>query len=123
MPADKLHITLAGREHVVEAGTTAGEALAAQLVRQAATPMARDRGPGQRRAARPGVPAGRRRRGRAGRLGSADGLAILRHPTAHVLAQAVQELYPEAKLGIGPPIENGFYYDFDVAAAVQPRGS
>jgi threonyl-tRNA synthetase len=45
---------------------------------------------------------------------SADGLAVLRHSTAHVLAQAVQDLYPEAKLGIGPPVENGFYYDFDV---------
>jgi threonyl-tRNA synthetase len=45
---------------------------------------------------------------------SADGLKILRHSTAHVLAQAVQQLFPGAKLGIGPPIENGFYYDFDV---------
>ena len=43
-----------------------------------------------------------------------DGRAILRHSTAHVMAQAVQDLFPEAKLGIGPPIENGFYYDFDV---------
>src|SRR4051812_47764750 len=43
-----------------------------------------------------------------------EGRAVLRHSTAHVLAQAVQELFPEAKLGIGPPIENGFYYDFDV---------
>ncbi len=43
-----------------------------------------------------------------------DGRAILRHSTAHVLAQAVQELFPDAKLGIGPPIEDGFYYDFDV---------
>ena len=38
----------------------------------------------------------------------------LRHTAAHVLAQAVLELYPEAKLGIGPPIEDGFYYDFDL---------
>src|SRR5690606_627256 len=44
---------------------------------------------------------------------SPDGLAVLRHSTAHVLAQAVQDLFPEAKLGIGPPVENGFYYDFD----------
>ncbi|MEQ4208662.1 threonine--tRNA ligase [Actinopolymorpha sp. B9G3] len=51
---------------------------------------------------------------------SEDGRAILRHSTAHVLAQAVQELFPEAKLGIGPPIENGFYYDFDVPAAFHP---
>ncbi len=47
-------------------------------------------------------------------IDSLDGLAILRHSTAHVLAQAVQQLYPNAKLGIGPPIENGFYYDFGV---------
>jgi threonyl-tRNA synthetase len=43
---------------------------------------------------------------------SPDGLAVLRHSTAHVLAQAVQALYPGTLLGIGPPIENGFYYDF-----------
>lgn len=48
---------------------------------------------------------------------SDDGLAILRHSTAHVLAQAVQKINPEAKLGIGPPIQDGFYYDFDVATA------
>jgi threonyl-tRNA synthetase len=40
----------------------------------------------------------------------------IRHTAAHVLAQAVLELYPEAKLGIGPPIEDGFYYDFDLGA-------
>jgi threonyl-tRNA synthetase len=111
VPADKLHITLAGREHVVEAGTTAGQALAAGA----------EDGPGQPVAARVGgelrdlatalgegdsvEPVG---------IGSQDGLAILRHSAAHVLAQAVQELFPDAKLGIGPPIENGFYYDFDV---------
>jgi threonyl-tRNA synthetase len=47
-------------------------------------------------------------------IDSPDGLAIMRHSTAHVLAQAVQGLFPDAKLGIGPPIENGFYYDFGV---------
>ncbi len=51
---------------------------------------------------------------------SPDGLAILRHSTAHVLAQAVQQLHPDAKLGIGPPVENGFYYDFDVAEPFSP---
>src|SRR5215475_4976180 len=50
-----------------------------------------------------------------------DGLTVLRHSTAHVLAQAVQDLFPEAKLGIGPPIENGFYYDFAVAKPFQPE--
>ncbi|MBA0050780.1 threonine--tRNA ligase [Streptomyces sp. AJS327] len=52
---------------------------------------------------------------------SQDGLDILRHSTAHVLAQAVQELFPEAKLGIGPPIRDGFYYDFDVAEPFTPE--
>ncbi|MCW2525798.1 MAG: thrS, partial [Pseudonocardiales bacterium] len=42
----------------------------------------------------------------------ADGLAVLRHSAAHVMAQAVQDLFPGTQLGIGPPIENGFYYDF-----------
>ncbi|MEV0394955.1 threonine--tRNA ligase [Polymorphospora rubra] len=49
-----------------------------------------------------------------------DGLNVLRHSTAHVLAQAVQDLFPEAKLGIGPPIDNGFYYDFSVPKPFQP---
>ncbi|MGW3620508.1 threonine--tRNA ligase [Micromonospora arida] len=53
-------------------------------------------------------------------LDSPDGLNVLRHSTAHVLAQAVQDIFPEAKLGIGPPIENGFYYDFDVDKPFQP---
>jgi threonyl-tRNA synthetase len=53
-------------------------------------------------------------------IDSPDGLSVLRHSTAHVLAQAVQDVFPEAKLGIGPPIENGFYYDFDVARPFQP---
>ena len=47
-------------------------------------------------------------------IDSPAGRAIVRHSAAHVVAQAVQELFPKAKLGIGPPIENGFYYDFDV---------
>jgi threonyl-tRNA synthetase len=55
-------------------------------------------------------------------IGSPDGLAILRHSAAHVLAQAVQSLDPEAKLGIGPPITDGFYYDFDVATPFTADG-
>jgi threonyl-tRNA synthetase len=54
-------------------------------------------------------------------IGSPDGRDILRHSTAHVLAQAVQELHPDAKLGIGPPIVDGFYYDFDVAEPFKPE--
>ncbi|MGQ0483454.1 MAG: threonine--tRNA ligase [Pseudonocardia sp.] len=49
-----------------------------------------------------------------------DGRAVIRHSAAHVLAQAVQQLRPEAKLGIGPPITDGFYYDFDVAEPFTP---
>ncbi|GAA1554207.1 threonine--tRNA ligase [Dermacoccus barathri] len=50
-----------------------------------------------------------------------EGLAVLRHSAAHVLAQAVQQANPDAKLGIGPPITDGFYYDFDVAEAFTPE--
>jgi len=53
-------------------------------------------------------------------IDSPDGLNILRHSTAHVMAQAVQRTNPEAKLGIGPPITDGFYYDFDVATPFTP---
>jgi threonyl-tRNA synthetase len=49
-----------------------------------------------------------------------DGLDVLRHSAAHVLAQAVQDVFPDAKLGIGPPIRDGFYYDFDVEKPFQP---
>jgi len=54
-------------------------------------------------------------------LGSPEGLSILRHSTAHLLAQAVQELFPQTKLGIGPPIEDGFYYDFDPLEPFTPE--
>ena len=53
-------------------------------------------------------------------IDSSDGRDILRHSTAHVMAQAVQQLWPDAKLGIGPPVENGFYYDFDVPTPFGP---
>jgi threonyl-tRNA synthetase len=114
VPADKLRITLAGSEHVVEQGTTAGQALAD---RPASKPIAA-RVNGELRdlscrltdgdLVEPVV------------IDSPDGLNILRHSTAHVMAQAVQDLFPQAKLGIGPPIENGFYYDFDVPQAFAP---
>src|SRR3954447_8021537 len=48
-------------------------------------------------------------------------LEQLRHSAAHVMAEAVLELFPEAKLGIGPPIENGFYYDFDLPRPLTPE--
>jgi threonyl-tRNA synthetase len=122
--SQQLRITLAGREHVVEAGTTAGEALAAS--NGAASNGAASNGRG--------VIAARvnsELRDLAYQLADGDvvepvdiasdeGRAILRHSTAHVMAQAVQELFPQAKLGIGPPVENGFYYDFDVPAPFGP---
>jgi threonyl-tRNA synthetase len=54
-------------------------------------------------------------------IDSPDGLSILRHSTAHVLAQAVQKINPDARLGIGPPITDGFYYDFEVAEPFTPE--
>ncbi len=53
--------------------------------------------------------------------GEQDGLDVLRHSAAHVLAQAVQETHPSARLGIGPPIRDGFYYDFDVETPFVPE--
>jgi threonyl-tRNA synthetase len=117
-----LRITLAGREHVVEAGTTAGAALA-------------EAGQGEQNPGPRAVIAARvngelrdlNREVADGdviepvRIDDPDGRAILRHSTTHVMAQAVQDLYPEAKLGIGPPVENGFYYDFDVQRAFDPE--
>ncbi|CAN01876.1 threonine--tRNA ligase [Clavibacter michiganensis] len=55
------------------------------------------------------------------RIDSPDGLSILRHSAAHVMAQAVQQINPEAKLGIGPPVTDGFYFDFDVAEPFTPE--
>ncbi|MFC7860126.1 threonine--tRNA ligase [Arthrobacter koreensis] len=54
-------------------------------------------------------------------IDSEDGLNVLRHSTAHVMAQAVQQLRPDAKLGIGPYIKDGFYFDFDVAEPFTPE--
>ena len=116
MPADKHRITLAGREYVAAGGMTIGDALAAG---GAGTEVIAARVNGELRDL-------------AGELAdgdivdpvdiaSDDGLAILRHSTAHVLAQAVQELFPDARLGIGPPVENGFYYDFDVERPFDPE--
>jgi threonyl-tRNA synthetase len=135
VPADKLHITLAGREHVVEAGTTAGQALASSpAADDVSHGVSREDGAARSKKADREVIAARvngTARDLAWELadgdavegieaGSPDGLGILRHSTAHVLAQAVQQLHPDAKLGIGPPVENGFYYDFDVAEPFGP---
>jgi threonyl-tRNA synthetase len=106
-----LGITLAGGEREVEAGTTAATlfdnpAVIAARVNGVLRDLAYVLADGD--AVEPVE------------ITSDDGRYILRHSTAHVMAQAVQELFPEAKLGIGPPIENGFYYDFDVAAPFAP---
>src|SRR5680860_670303 len=52
--------------------------------------------------------------------GTQDHLAAMRHSAAHMMAAAVVELFPEAKLGIGPAIKDGFYYDFDLAQPLTP---
>ncbi|WP_285728720.1 threonine--tRNA ligase [Nocardiopsis sp. ATB16-24] len=111
--APELHITLAGTQRAVAATTTAGQALEADgrtviaaLVNGEPRDLFWELGEGD--TVEPIT------------IDSEEGRAILRHSTAHVLAQAVQELFPEAKLGIGPPIENGFYYDFDVAEPFTP---
>jgi threonyl-tRNA synthetase len=128
VPDGKLHITLAGREYVVEAGTTAGQVLDAHadaLAERDTVIAARVAASGHK------TGGGAKLRDLAWPLadgdevepvtiGSQDGLMILRHSTAHVLAQAVQQLFPEARLGIGPPVENGFYYDFDVPTPFGP---
>ena len=51
-----------------------------------------------------------------------DALEVLRHSAAHILATAVRELFPSAGIGFGPPIEDGFYYDFEVRPPVHARG-
>jgi threonyl-tRNA synthetase len=116
VPADKLHITIAGSEHVVEAGTTAGQALGVPAV--AGDPVIAARVNGELRDLAHRLGDGDKVDGVT--IDEPDGLNILRHSTTHVMAQAVQDIFPQAKLGIGPPIENGFYYDFDVPVAFTP---
>ncbi|GAA1002403.1 MULTISPECIES: threonine--tRNA ligase [Nocardiopsidaceae] len=111
--APELHITLAGTPRAVAATTTAGQALEADGRTVVAAlvngePRDLDRELHEGDVVEPIA------------IDSDEGRAILRHSTAHILAQAVQELFPEARLGIGPPVENGFYYDFDVAEPFTP---
>jgi len=125
--SQQLRITLAGREHVVEAGTTAGAAL------EALSPSGPGSGSGTGSA---GTVIAARVNGEPRDLArvlaegdviepigiaSPAGRSIMRHSAAHVMAQAVQDLFPHAKLGIGPPVENGFYYDFDVPRPFGPE--
>jgi threonyl-tRNA synthetase len=111
--SQQLRITLAGRELVTEAGTTAGALLADEQTIIAA------RVNGDLRDLATVLADGDTVEPVA--IDSEPGRAILRHSTAHVMAQAVQELFPHAKLGIGPPVENGFYYDFDVPVPFTPE--
>ncbi|MQY09753.1 threonine--tRNA ligase [Actinomadura macrotermitis] len=109
----ELRINLDGSDRVVPAGTTAGQALDAD-----GRTVIAARVDGELRDLEYPVADGERIE--PVEIGSVDGRAIMRHSAAHVMAQAVQELFPEAKLGIGPPVENGFYYDFDVAEPFTP---
>jgi threonyl-tRNA synthetase len=130
-------ITLAGSEHVVEAGTTAGAVLtrgAAAKVHGGAAAKVHG-GAAAKVHGGPDVIAARvngELRDLAYQvadgdvvepvdMASDDGRYIMRHSAAHVMAQAVQELFPQAKLGIGPPVDNGFYYDFDVPVPFTPE--
>ena len=108
-----LRITVDGSERQVAAGTTAAELFADDRTVVAA------RVGGELRDLAHVLSDGDRVEPVRDRL-APTAAAILRHSTAHVMAQAVQELFPDAKLGIGPPIENGFYYDFDVAEPFTP---
>jgi threonyl-tRNA synthetase len=111
--SQQLRITLAGSEHVVEAGTTAGAALGSGANVVAARVNGELRDLACQVADGDVVdPVD---------ITSDDGRYILRHSAAHVMAQAVQDLFPQAKLGIGPPVENGFYYDFDVDRPFTPE--
>jgi threonyl-tRNA synthetase len=112
-PVPEIRITLGGSERVVAAGTTVGEALEADgrtVIAARVDGQARDLAYvlGEGDVAEP-IEAG-----------SDEGRSIVRHSAAHVMAQAVQELFPKARLGIGPPVDNGFYYDFDVEQPFQP---
>ncbi|MGC5013039.1 threonine--tRNA ligase [Streptosporangium sp. DT93] len=110
----ELQITLAGTARVVAEGTTYGQALEAD-----GRSVVAARANGELRDLAAPVAAGDVVE--PVEAGSPDGRAIVRHSAAHVMAQAVQEIFPEARLGIGPPVENGFYYDFDVKDPFTPE--
>ncbi|HEY1320733.1 MAG TPA: threonine--tRNA ligase, partial [Streptosporangiaceae bacterium] len=121
MSAQQLRITLAGRERVADAGTTAGTFFMPNGTggAAAATAVIAVRVNGELRDLATVLADGDVVE--PVELASGDGRMIMRHSAAHVLAQAVQDLFPGARLGIGPPIENGFYYDFDVADPFGPE--
>jgi len=114
--SQQLRITLAGSEHVVEAGTTAGAAL---LSIDCGSSVIAARVNGELRDLASQVAGGDVLE--PVDIASDDGHYIMRHSAAHVMAQAVQDLFPQARLGIGPPVENGFYYDFDIDRPFTPE--
>jgi threonyl-tRNA synthetase len=109
-----IRLTLDGSPYVVEAGTTAGGALKAAGVKAIAVKdaggelhdLAWEVADGAELASVP--------------LATPEGRDILRHSAAHVMAQAVTALFPDAKVAIGPPVQDGFYYDFDVERPFTP---
>lgn len=110
-----IDVTIDGATRAIEAGTT-GTELFAEEARRGVVAMRVDGEPWD--LARE-IPAGAAVEPIA--LDSEDGLAILRHSATHVMAQAVQEIFPDVNLGIGPFITDGFYYDFGGIDAVTPE--
>jgi threonyl-tRNA synthetase len=106
-------VSVAGSERTVKAGTTAADLFAEDKAALVA------RVNGELRDLAHGLAEGDLVE--AVGVDSEEGLAVLRHSAAHVLAQAVQQINPSAKLGIGPPIRDGFYYDFDVQTPFTPE--
>jgi threonyl-tRNA synthetase len=104
----EITVTVAGAARSVPAGSTAADLLDGDRGPDRSTVAARING--QLRDLTAAVSAGDAIE--AVPIDSPDGRSILRHSTAHVMAQAVQDLFPGTLLGIGPPIDNGFYYDF-----------
>jgi threonyl-tRNA synthetase len=116
LPAE-FTVTVAGVERSVAAGTTAGDLFPDEQRGSQAVVVARVGGELRdlSHELEPGDVV------EPVRMDEPDGLAVLRHSAAHVLAQAVQQANPEAKLGIGPPVKDGFYYDFDVKTPFTPE--
>ena len=109
----QLTVSVAGVERQVEAGTTAADLFAGDRSVLVARVNGALRDLDQMLAAGDVVePVG---------AGDDEGLSVLRHSCAHVMAQAVQEVFPQARLGIGPPVRDGFYYDFDVERPFTPE--
>jgi threonyl-tRNA synthetase len=112
----QITVSVAGSQRSVPVGTTAGDVLAGPSAGPEAVVVARVTG----RLRDLTHPLGDGDAVEPVTIGSEDGLAVLRHSAAHVLAQAVQQINPKARLGVGPPIRDGFYYDFEVDTPFTP---